>query len=82
MTRTVAEKTMPLLTKSVSDIAHEESRIANALVSSHRPRPCTGNRPEKARCRQLLLPEHFGRLSCGSVSLRHHPLYLIKPSSR
>lgn len=32
MTRTVAEKAMQLLTKSVSDIAGEERRIAEALV--------------------------------------------------
>ncbi len=33
MTRTVAEKAMQLLTRSVSDIAGEERRIADALVS-------------------------------------------------
>jgi hypothetical protein len=36
MTRTVTEQAMRLLTKSVSDIAGEERRIADALVTSLR----------------------------------------------
>ena len=36
MTRTVAEKAMELLSKSVSDIAGEERRIADALVMTLR----------------------------------------------
>jgi hypothetical protein len=36
MTRTVTEKAMQLLSKSVSDIAGEERRIADALVTALR----------------------------------------------
>ena len=38
MIRTVAEKATQLLTRSVSDIAGEERRIADALVSALKSR--------------------------------------------
>jgi hypothetical protein len=62
MTRTVTEQAMRLLAKSVSDIAGEERRIADALVTSLRSN-------EKV----FAAPVHFGLQDIEQIT--HHGIH-------